>query len=249
MTEKLERLIIVSVDTDVCVFNSVTKTLPAGTYYLRSPGSEANGLLQKLELLTGTTITLDDDSMTSTGRVTIFTDTTFTWAWSSTWIRDLLGFTGDLSGADTYTGTKHAESLWLPSTGRSGVTAPNTTSTSSPFGMEEIDYSFTQAPSGASRAVGFTRRTGVETLTYSPIYGYKTWIAFESIPNESLQTFWRSGIALGLPVRFYPDRSDDSVYCTYVVTDGGKFKPTSLRDSWVGADALFTISYNVVAKL
>src|SRR3990167_5593249 len=82
------------------------------------------------------TLSLDDTSDSATGKVTISATgvTTFNVTWTSTTLRDYLGFTANLSGAASYTGTNQARFLWLPNVGRTNRMAPNFSSISYDMG-------------------------------------------------------------------------------------------------------------------
>lgn len=94
-------------------------TIPAGSYYLTAAGG-ISGLLAAFQSALNTTrapstgswaVSLD----TTTGLVSISCTGTWSLSWTSTTLRDLLGFTANISGvATTQTGTKQARGLWLP---------------------------------------------------------------------------------------------------------------------------------------
>lgn len=93
-----------------------TVTLPAGEY----AGVEA--VLTSLQTLINAaftedfTLSLALSETVRTGYVTIdmVNAGNYSLVWNSTDLRDALGFTGDLSGANSYTGTATPLGLWIP---------------------------------------------------------------------------------------------------------------------------------------
>ena len=235
MAEKLEGLISFTDAQSVSVQEytpnagpaSVTRATAATDYYWSSGNAlliEIAGALFADVTLGGVyTCTLDDD----TGRVTRAASgvTTFSLTWTSTTIRDRLGFTGNLSGAATYTGSKQARFLWLPDVGRTNPLSPNWSSTSYEMGQEEIDRTVTRAPTGAARTIGYTRRFH-EHFEWHFITGAKALQGFESLGNESYQLFWRDVLSVGKRFRYHPDRTSDSVLWTWEADDAGNLAVT-----------------------
>ena len=95
-----------------------TVTLAAGTYWCGS--TLLSSLQTALDAASGSdgawTVTASLTDTTGTGLVTIaHASETFTITWTSTDLRDVLGFTGTLTPAAlTFTGTKHLRGVWLP---------------------------------------------------------------------------------------------------------------------------------------
>ena len=187
-------------------------------------------------------LALDD----STGKITISASgggvTSFTITWTSTAIRDLLGFApGDtVSGALTYTGSEQAEYLWLPNVVRANPTAPD-----GDLGHEISDFTITFAPSGHTKRLAFTRRF-VGNLEFRHVVASKMFITHETTANSSLQKFWRDVISLGKDVRYYKDRATDNTFVDLVIVDGGTFNPTPLNEGWEGAASLWSWGSEVV---
>lgn len=235
MAEKLEGLINFSAAQSVSVQEytpnagpaSVTLATAATDYYWSSGNAlltEIAGQLTSDATLGGVyTCTLNDD----TGKVTIAASgvTTFSLTWTDTSVRDFCGFTGNLSGAATYTSTKQARALWLPDVGRTNALGPNWASVSYDMGREEIDRTFTRAPAGQSRAIGYTRRF-VESFEWQMVSAAKSIIGFESVGNESYQLFWRDVLSVGKRFRYHPDRTSDTVFWTWDADAAGSMDVT-----------------------
>lgn len=200
----------------------VTVTVAAADYYLTTAGSGSRSLLAELEfqldsLMTGAyTVSLDDTADNATGKVTISATGvgSFSITWTSTSIRDALGFTGNVSGATTYTGSNQARYLWLPNVRRANLMGAEPSSTSFDLGVQVEDGTFTMAPSGASKKLAYNRRR-IDTLEYRYLLGNKSLLALETTTNESWERFYQDVIQPGYPFRLHPDRSSDSVYFTW----------------------------------
>lgn len=93
--------------------------------------------------------------LTGNRRVKLSSNATFTVTWTSTDLRDMLGFTGNLAGASSYTATNVSPLLWSP--------AKPLTPELSPTGVVGIRRPlafFTQSPSdGSAFVVSHGRRT------------------------------------------------------------------------------------------
>lgn len=238
---KLEGLIRLDSATLVGTFVGVPVTVPAGEYFL-VPFLAA--LKAALDPATGRTwtCTVDDDTDAATGKVTLAVSGAATTAtWSSTAIRDLLGFTISLASATSWTGLQHAKYLWLPSCGRANLSSPASTSTTR-YGARRADFSFSQSPSGASKAISFSKLRN-ENLEWQQLRSFKTWKEHELVVNESLETFWEDVISLGRKVRLHNDRSSDAVCQVFRIANGGSFEPKFADPRWTGAQALCSIRY------
>lgn len=231
---------------------SQNRVVAAGDYYLTSTATGGSAsLLSAVETaleLSGQlyTVSLDDTADSALGKVTIAVaagTTAIDFSGAAT-LRDILGFSGNIAAAASATGAYQARYLWLPNTGRQSPMSPEPTSTAYDMGGEEADGTFTFSPSGASKRLVYTRRF-VDTMAFENVLGSKTWMATETVTNASLQKFWRDVIGAGLPFRFHPDRSSDTVYWTWVASNFLAFKPNAAQPNWVGANSLWSVSYEV----
>lgn len=246
---KLEGEIILTAATVLGTFAGSVITIPAGRYFLNSIGSGGATRTLLLEIKNqldtgpgGTwTVTVDDDTDSSTGKVTIARSSNYTATWTSTSLRDALGFTTNLStaGTSTFTGTNHAKYLFLPNLGRSGILAPE-----SGTGAIETDHTIAIAPDGTLYALAYSSRR-YDSLEFRLLKGSKTWSALATVTNESLETFYSDVVARALRVRFYADRSADATFRTWRVEDAGHYDPKAVREDWVGANSLHDIRWKV----
>lgn len=213
-------------------------TVAAGDYYLTSTTSLLTTLQTALNAsgtLSGTyTVSVADDADTDTGKVTIAATGVgnISIAWTSTDIRDRLGFTGNVSAATTHTGTEQAEYLWLPSVGRDeSFLAPD-----GDEGISEFDTVVNLSTDGTMVA-GQQNERKFDVLGFSMVIGSKTWIAHEVTVNESLQKFHRDVIGIGKPFRYHKDRSDDATFVTWRAPKAGTFSVTREQAGWDSPNA------------
>jgi hypothetical protein len=247
---KLEGEIVLTSATAVGTFAGSVITMPAGRYFLNSVGSGGAIRTFLLELKNqldsgpgGTwTVTCDDNSDTSLGKITIARSLAYTATWTSTTIRDLLGFTTNLStgGTLTFTGANQAKYLWLPNCGRSAVMSPEASD-----GAIETDYTLSLGTDGTPYAFGFTKRY-LDSLELHTVKGSKMWSSQAVTTNEALEQFYGDVIAYGLRVRFHRDRNVDTTFRTWVVEDAGNFKPGTVRQDWTeSTESLWTVRWTV----
>lgn len=187
---------------------TVTVLTAGGGYWPTSTTSFLTSIKVVLTAMFGGTWTATvSDGDTGTGKVTLtWSGGVFTVAWIDTALRDALGFTIDLSGAATYTGASATPYVWLPNRRRWLPPTPEGYK-----GLPVVDTTTTVSSSGHVRSL-YTARRYVTRLWFRYLSGAKTWRVFESVTNESLQTFWETTIGAGLPVRYHHDRSDDATY-------------------------------------
>lgn len=238
----------------------VTVTVAAGTYYLNTTNGANSPLVTALKTaldgnatLTGTyTVSVDDGSNSSTGKVTISATgvTTFNITWTSTDLRGVLGFTGNISGALTYTGDNQATYLWLPSVPRARILAPEPTTTTYQLGLRRVDLTRATSPDGRSVRMVYNT-TYHDSFEFDFLTANKVFQSQESVVNESFEKFYDDVIGgSGLQFRYHRDRSDDSVYWTQVIEDAEEFRAEPMAGSgdrgWrQGASSLWGIRYRM----
>ena len=201
-----------------------TVTLSAdATYYHSSAGNDSVSLPAKLKALmdaaSGQTYTVSVAATASaSGAYTIAVDSgTFSIAWTDTALRDLLGYTANISSQASATGSAQAQALWLPQT----PAFPT-------YGILS-----------AGRVVSAAAISLSEDGTYYGFHGSKhrrNEIAFagipiaraikanESVANTSFESFYLDCIRgekewanPGRAIRWYADASDDATYIAYNV--------------------------------
>lgn len=192
-----------------------TYTIPAGNYYLTSTTSLLTTLSAGLTAnatLAGTySCVISDDASTSTGKVTLSATgiTTFSVTWTSTALRDALGWTGNTSGALTFTSQSASPYIFLPNVKRANPMAPDGYQ-----GLPVTDGTVTVSPSGTSKSIKYATRY-IDSLEFRFLLGSKTWTTWEVVTNESLESFYASTIGEGAPFRYHFDRANDSSHASY----------------------------------
>lgn len=213
--------------------------LPAGTYYHSSDGSNSNtlseALLTAINNLMGQTWTLALGAGESgTGLYTLGCDgATCTVTFTDTEIRDLLGFTGNLSASTSYVSPSAAQGLWLPSYGfqkKNGGTG----------GSWVTDQQSVKTASGHVYSV-MGRKYRMTKITWPAETRAKCWTENETTTNESFETFLIDGIWGGAawgtsagPIRFYPDADTDATYGSFSVLGLESWDPTELVEHFAG---------------
>lgn len=215
-------------------------TVPAGTYY----HSGALGLAATIEtlanvVLAGAWNVSLSSAESGSGRYTISaTGAAVAVDWLSADLRDLMGYTGDLSGSTSYLSPSQARALWLPSYGH------QITNKGGWRGSWETDTQVRESSRGDVYAVAGQKKRVVNSLVWPMESAAKTWEVNETLANESFERFYLDnvfgeaawGTATG-PIRYYPD-ADTSDFGTYSVVGLANWQATQLRENWTGLWAI-----------
>lgn len=195
---------------------SGTVTVAAGDYYLNGATSFNDALETALDAVGNATytVTQSDADESGTGKTTISATgggvTAFAITWTDTDQRDQLGFTGNVSGALTYTSTNRAKGLWLPTCGRTGdIPEPETGSTY--FGRPTMDTVSVIAPSGVHSSIRYNT-VYKSMLDFRTLLGDNVWIRLAASADQpgTLEQLWEDCIGPGKRFRYFPDRGTDS---------------------------------------
>lgn len=235
---KLEYQITVPTGGWDTTVGGVTKTLPAGTYYLSSVGSGSRDFLAEVAFQFGASSVTGSLSENGTGIVTINFSGATAIAWVDTEVRDILGFAGDSASATSHVGTKSARGVWLPRFPPMRLNAGGHWR-----GHTQSDYRSVSNMAGYVWVRSGQSRTILDPLEWAGIPQDRIWIANETTANQSLQRFWLDGVwgqaawgTPGGPVRFYYDAALDTEYGTYRILDSTQFLPEPMGPrGWVGA--------------
>ena len=204
------------------VAGATTYTLTAGEYYPRGYTGEATSQLVEhltalLEPRAGTPVV--SVSLT-TGLVTINWDgTATTVTWTDTELRDILGFTGNLTSATSHVSTYPMRYLWLPSVAPSGY----------PTTVDDIweprsNSRVIASPDGSSHG-----RRGYEsnlaTLTYDLLPAADVVhhnATYDSEDNGTFRSFFRNVAHNVMPIRVLPDATTYAASTDYVTALFGR---------------------------
>lgn len=221
-------------------------TVVAGDYYLTSATSLLTTLQTALNasgILAGTyTVSVADDADTDTGKVTISATGggNISITWSNTTIRDRLGFTGDVGGATTHTGTEQAEYLYLPTSGRDG----SFLSPDGEAGLPETDVVLNVSTDGTMVSTQYETRYA-DILGFSMIKGSNMFKAYEVTANESMEKFYEDVLGAGLPFRYHKARETDATFVTWRAMDVSPFRPIAETPGWDSPSALWSYQVDV----
>jgi hypothetical protein len=172
-----------------------------------------------------------------TGKVEIDLDgaTNFAITWVSTDLRDLLGYTGNLSGASVYTATNHAQGVWLPDCPYAARYGPNDA------GHTEADLVQTVSPQGHVQTSVYNTRTHNPSVRWSHVSRARARIQGETVTGESFERFIRytqfgelAYFRAGEPIRLIWDADTSSTYTTYVMTGRSSTEMERAVEEWAG---------------
>lgn len=115
-----------------------------GLYLYHETGTLS--LLQQFEdAMTSALVASPSVDLLDSGKVKLSAGATFTVTWTDTDLRDFLGFTGNLSGASSYTADNLSPYIWVPGRTHTPTLAPQGIT-----GAKQYDQQRTEAPDGTS---------------------------------------------------------------------------------------------------
>ena len=207
-------------------------SLTAGDYFVFGYTAEvADQLIEHLQTTirtVGAYAAADVTIAPATGIVTINFKAECAVVWTDTDLRDLLGFTANLSGQSAYSATNACRYLWRPTLGLSSY----------PGDLTRLFGQRSTSMVGVSSDGTTYSREG--TILYDGVYGYSllpvaSIITDSSTVWESLEQFWADVLHRGKPVRVLPDLTDVSSagYHTALMT-GPDGKVGGFHDAMVG---------------
>ena len=243
---KLEGIVTISSGSSVSVTETggggtASVSLTAGDYSLSELCAYLADALTANATLSGTySCSVADDSDTSSGKVTISASgiTSFTLTWTSTTVRDALGFVGTLEPtAATFTADDASPWIWLPNVGRSDADLADGDE-GDPIRQVAVNC----APSGDVYSWASSALRYETVIEFQHVKGYKGIRSLEVVTNESLQTFFETVISKGIPFRYYTDRSNDDTYTEHVAKQGDaeRFGLEPEFKGWRGAQSIWS---------
>ena len=198
----------------------------ANAYFIEGYTSESPswGLLEHLNALCDATTNYQAADWTyepTTGLINVSFAAETIVTWGDTGLRDLLGYTGDLSGASDYTATNEPRYCWRPDQPVSDVTAHGN-NILSPSSMTSVQRS----PDGTVVTVKGVALLEDAEVTYNKVAAARVRIPGSGTSvNKEFQQFFRDVIHEGEAIRLYPDRTLESsadFVTVYVGTDDGE---------------------------
>lgn len=206
-------------------------SVPEGNYYL-------------VDLITAIDADLDgdwtisvSDGESGTGRCTInSTQTPWSITWTSTDMRNVLGFTGNISSVSAaQTGTNHCQALWLPDVVKFSQYGDAAN------GSLITDFRATKGPTGVVRAFFGNSYRVHEGIKWEGVSNNKAMAHHETLTNESFETFYldamtgrKSYIPVSTYVRLYWDADVDGTYAVGRLDWPSRFDLRKLVETWTG---------------
>lgn len=217
-------LLVGSVPLDVSVTIDGSAQAIEGDFYLRH-ATGALSLLQEFEdAMTAAGLGSPAVTMRENLRVRLADAGTFDVTWNSTALRDLLGFTGNLSGASSYDATNPSPLLWAPGypatpigvrTSKRGYLVPHTTFHAADDGSEVQTQSF-----GSERWIELQWRT---LLTGA------LQVADGSNVGNTLEGFYEYVLQYGYRMRHHQSVTTSTGTGALAWNDSTAFGPYQLR--------------------
>jgi len=226
---------------DSNVAGAAAFSVAAGTYYLSSAGGAGFSLIAALETALNTATPTDTITVAlsageaGTGKVTITSTGTAAIVWTSTALRDVLGFVGNLAAGTTWTGTYQARNLWLPNCPYKAMNGVGLWR-----GWRESDCRSVENAAGYVFA-HMGQQKEVNALSWNSVARSLVWEANEATEGASWERFAQDAIwgvaswgTPGGPIRFHPDANDSAVWVTYKVPGFNDIKTEPLIEDYAG---------------
>lgn len=147
-----------------------------------------------------------------TGLVTIARSTgSYSITWTSTALRDMLGFVADITSQTSVTGTNHHGGLWLPD-------CPLTLDAHPSRAPKQTDNRASESPSGSVITIGGTKKYQHKNVAYSHVPASRIWIGEETTGGASLEQ-WLDDTQFGDGHSWFSRGSAFQVYWNNGATD------------------------------
>lgn len=222
-----------------------TATVPAGNYYPLTLAAELQTQIRALAGGIGDGVTVAvSDGETGTGKCSVQPGVGASGPlnWTSTAIRDALGFTANITADDfsnapnsTVSGAQHVRGLWLPGAVKYSMygDAPN--------GTLVTDFRATVGPTGVvNSAYGNKHRRHVG-VRWVGVPAARAMAHHESVVNESFESFILdvmtnrfSYIPVGPYIRLYWDADVDGTYAVGRILWPATFDLATMVRGWTG---------------
>lgn len=192
---------------------AVTVTWAAGSY---TPTSfityTASALTAQAPPAAGTWSVSLSTGTSGTGLVTIARSTgSYSITWTSTALRDLLGFTANITSQTTATGTNQHAGLWFPD-------CPIVTMLSPSRGPKQTDNRASESPNGLVITLGGTKKYQHKDISYSHVAKARVFESEASTSGASLEA-WLDDTQFGDGHTWFSRGSAFQVYWSNAGTD------------------------------
>lgn len=208
-------------------------TITSGNYWWSSGDGAGNDFAAHLKaMLDATSVTIGnslaytvtvDATATGTGKLTIAVSSgNYTITWGSAdgqTVRDLCGFTGNITAQTTSTGNSQVQALWLPD-------SPAET----PYHVSSLGKAIASGVVSISEDGTYYAFQGARYRMNEYVYRFitqeKAITVAESPANAAYETFWNDAIGgdgawarIGQQLRFHEDADKDGTYVEYNMRD------------------------------
>jgi hypothetical protein len=230
---------------DVTV-NASPQVIAADERYLYNATNSLSWLnaLQAAMLAAG--VTTPSVFLTRARKVRITAGSSYTITWTDTELRDLLGFTGNLSSASSHTADNVSPALWSP-----GYEALPT----SPYGTDGYDIPDTlvlSSPSGLTTTMVTHFTATHQELAWDVIPQARVWTSSEA--GGEYKRLWSDYLIAGERVTHYQSVNEDETATTTAATLGtglGPYKLRSINPQWFSrrldpTDRLWRITLDLI---
>lgn len=238
-----------TVAVTITAIGTYNVTVAANTY---TPTSFLTALQTSLDAASGSdgafAVSASFTDRTGTGLVTIAHATeTFSATWTSTDMRDLLGFSGSLTPAAlTFTGTSAMRGAWLPD-------CEIDTTYGGEAGHYEHDRSELVSPDGTVYALSYaTSRRYLPEIRWALISRARARTAAETTTGQSYETWWRdthgglySYFAAAPQVTVYDDSTTSNSIGTFRLTGRVDTSMAKAAAPWHGLWEITAAGYKV----
>lgn len=192
----------------------------AGDYYLYDDGSSFDLLaaiataINAHSIVTGATVEILDNLL-----VRIASATSFALTWPTDGVlRDLLGFTGNLTTATSHTATNISPLLWSP--GKRASTAARFGADGTPV----VDAAWAQAGPGRVYATSHNEYRK-QTLSWRYLLNARVWTTSEE--NGEFIAFWRNVLIKARPFKVWRNLTEGSGSSWDIADDGDGVLPST----------------------
>lgn len=224
-------------------------SVAAGTYYMTDFFTALQTSLDAVFGGDGAFTVSSSHGESGTGLVTIAHATqTYSLTWTSTNMRDMLGFTGNLTPAATsFSGTEACEATWLPNAEGAFYYG------NGDEGHTETDSSTTESPRGDVKRLVYNTRQVLPSAIWSHVPKAFARAASETTVNASFERWWRNTQGGDLsyfepcaPVRLVWNADSPSTYKTYRLPAMTSTQMGRVDDGW---DGLFRVEVSRLVRV
>ena len=216
-------------------FGTYTVTVTAGTYYLVALVA---AIAAQLHVATITVSDGEGPPSTATGCTTMTNGgvSTFSVTWTSTGLRDALGFTANITTQTSVTSTNACPGLWLPGIAkysRHGDADAGTLSTT---------FRQTEGPTGQVYSLAGSNKRVRNGILWTGVPGQRVRPHLATYTNETLEEFlgntqyqtgtYASLFTAGSSIRIYDDADVDGTYTAGKFKFGREFDPDTMIEGW-----------------